>query len=69
MKSPPVSSCRGVSAFRRWMRSQDAGRLLASLRARPLAGFLLRGSALVGVVAWAPGVHALFAVPATPALA
>ncbi|WP_338278544.1 sensor histidine kinase [Corallococcus caeni] len=69
MKSPPVSSCRGVSAFRRWMRSQDAGRLLASLRARPLAGFLLRGSALVGVVAWAPGVHALFAVPPTPALA
>ncbi|NOK15083.1 HAMP domain-containing histidine kinase [Corallococcus exercitus] len=69
MRSPPVSSCRGVSAFRRWMRSQDAGRLLASLRVRPLAGFLLRGSALVGAVAWAPGVHSLFAVPPTPALA
>ncbi|NOK23552.1 sensor histidine kinase [Corallococcus carmarthensis] len=64
MKSPPVSSCQGVTAFRRWMRAQDAGRLLASLRVRPLAGFLLRGSALVGVVAF----PASFAVPFTPAL-
>ncbi|QAT89047.1 ATPase domain-containing protein [Corallococcus coralloides] len=69
MKSPPLSSCQGVTAFRRWMRAQDAGRLLASLRVRPLAGHLLRGSALVGAVAWAPGVHTFFAVPLTPALA
>ncbi|RKH52378.1 sensor histidine kinase [Corallococcus aberystwythensis] len=69
MKSPPVSPCGGVTAFRRWMRAQDAGRLLASLRVRPVAGFLLRGSALVGAVAWAPGVHPSFAAPFTPALA
>ncbi|RKH49441.1 sensor histidine kinase [Corallococcus interemptor] len=69
MKSPPASSCLGVTTFRRWMRAQDAGRLLASLRVRSVAGFLLRGSALVGATAWAPGVHAFFAVPLTPALA
>ncbi|WP_223640127.1 sensor histidine kinase [Corallococcus sp. EGB] len=69
MKALPMAFPPGVVAFRRWMRAQDASRLLASLRVRPVVGFLLRGSALVGLVAWAPGVHAFFAVPLTSALA
>lgn len=69
MNALPMSSRQGVVAFRRWTRAQDAGRLLAALRVRPLAGFLLRGTALVGIVAWAPGVHAFFAMPLPSALA
>ncbi|NBD09615.1 sensor histidine kinase [Corallococcus silvisoli] len=69
MKSPPASAPRGVTAFRRWVHAQDASRLLASERVGPCLGFVLRSTALLGVVTCVPRVSDFFAVPLVPALA
>ena len=69
MRTPPPSSSVWVTAFRRWMRAQDAGRILAAERLGTCAARVLGCTALIAFFAGAPGVRGFFALPVSTALA
>ncbi|CAM3179701.1 HAMP domain-containing histidine kinase [Corallococcus sp. ZKHCc1 1396] len=69
MRTPPASTSALARAFRRWVHAQDAGRILASERVGVCLGAALTGTALLAVIAWAPGARTFFAVPFSTAFA
>ncbi|MCY1040765.1 HAMP domain-containing sensor histidine kinase [Corallococcus sp. bb12-1] len=67
--APPDASSWVVTAFRRWMHAQDAAHILASERVGSCVGTVLAGTALLAVIAWAPGARTFFAIPFSTAFA